>query len=175
MTAVKQTNGTYFKRVICVIMTVLVMFSCFSSSAVLASAASKTPAGAYAAIKKAYGSKMPVSSKNRIKNKSVIFGVRIKGNVSSYYAAQKLSSNGKKEYAVFICKASSSDNVKAIKDMLKKWKSNEQNSLQNYLNSTGKKLFKNAKIGSVGKFVYMVMLDTSENAKAVKAIKKTLK
>ena len=162
------------RRFLCFILSLLMFFSCFSSTAVLTSAASKTPAGAYAAVKKAYGEKFKLSSKNRIKNKAVIFGVRIKGNVSSYYAASKLSKGSKKEHAIFICKASESSKVSTIKSALKKWKENEMGSLNNYLNSDGKKLFKNMKIGVIGDYVYMVMLDVSKNTKAVKAIKKTL-
>lgn len=175
MVTAKEKINYGFKRIGAFLFALVLALSCFTSTTLLVGASSsKTPASAYAAVKKAYGEKMPISSKNRIKNKSVIFGVRMKNRVSSYYAAQKLKSNGKKEFAIFIAKAKTKDDVKDIKAMLKKWKSNEQNSLQNYLNESGKKLFKNMKIGSVGKFVYMVMLDTKENSKAVKAIKKTL-
>ena len=156
-------------------MSVVLLFSCFSSTTLLSSAASKTPATAYAAVKKAYGKKFMLGKKDRITGKNVIFGVRLKGNVSSYYAAQKLAGKSKREYAIFICKASNKNKVTTIKNALAKWKNNEKSSLKNYLDSTGKKLFSNIKIGNVGNFVYMVMLDTSNNTKAVNAIKKSLK
>ena len=167
-------NNAYIK-IISLILAVITAFSALTvSNGVVAEAASK-PSQAYTAVKKAYGKSFPLSSKNRIKGKKRIMGVRT-SYLSSYYAASKTSGkkNAKKEYLIMIAEVKDKDDVKNVKSQLSKFKKNEEASMQNYLSDKGKKLFKNCKIGSVGSYVYIVMLDTSSNKKAVKAIKKTL-
>ena len=136
-------------------------------------AANKTPVAAYAAVQKAYGKSFPLSTSNRISGKSVVLGVKT-SNCSSYYAAQKFANSNKEVYEIFICKAKSGKKG-TIKSQLKSHIKNEKTSMQSYLSAKGKKLFKNYKVGTVGDYVYMVMIDTSKNKKAVKAIKNTLK
>jgi hypothetical protein len=167
---------TRFNRVLAFILAVVSLLSAFTMSANAAQITSKTPASAYAAVKKAYGSSFPLTSKNRIKGKKRIMGVKI-SDCSSYYAASKTTggSNSQKEYAIFICKAKSTAKAKKIKTSLANYLKNEEQSMSNYLSATGKKLFKNAKTGRIGKYVYLVMIDTNKNTKAVNAIKKTLK
>ena len=158
---------------IAVILALITLLSCCSVGAF---AAKKTPDAAYSAVKKAYGSSMPLSAKNRITGKKRIMGVKT-ADCESYFAALKIKGgkNAQSEYAIFICKAKSKAKVKTIVANLKTYLKNEQQSMNNYLSPTGKKLFKNAKVGTVGQFVYLVMLDTAANKKAVNAINKTLK
>lgn len=167
---------TKTKKLIALILAVLTILASFTLTANAAQIASKTPASAYAAVKKAYGNSFPLTSKNRIKGKKRIMGVKV-ADCSSYYAASKITggSNNQCEYAIFICKAKSTAKAKKIKTSLNNYISNEEQSMANYLSAKGKKLFKNAKVGRIGKYVYLVMIDTSKNAKAVKAINKTLK
>ena len=163
-------------KCIAVLMALITLFSCCGVGALAAApTGKKTPAAAYAAVKKAYGKSMPLSSKNRIKGKKRIMGVKT-ADCESYYACLKIKGgkDSQSEYAIFICKAKS-DKVKTISSALKKYLKNEQQSMNNYLSPTGKKLFKNAKVGTVGQFVYLVMLDTAGNKKAVNAIRNTLK
>ena len=162
-------------RLISIILALITAVSAFSLSSSVAMAASKTPASAYSAVKKAYGKSFPFKSSNRVKGKRRIMGVKT-ADLSSYYAASKISGkkNSKQEYIIMIAKVKDSGKVKSVKSQLTRFKNNEEASMRNYLSSKGKKLFKNAKVGSVGSFVYIVMIDTNSNKKAVKAIKKAL-
>ena len=160
-------------RVLSLILALVALMGSFSAGGTTAFAANKTPVAAYAAVKNAYGSSFPLYTNNRISGRSNVLGVTT-ANCSSYYAAQRFSSNSKEVYEIFICKAKSGKKG-SIKSQLKKHLKNEKGSMNNYLSAKGKKLFSHAKVGTVGSFVYMVMVDTSKNKKAVKAIKKTLK
>ncbi len=131
----------------------------------------------YNSVKSAYGAGFPLSDNNKIKTKrknifgnySKILGVSAK-YFSKYTAGQK--SNSKEEYICFICKATSSANVSKIKKALQKFVVNEYKSNINYHSDKGKKILKNAKVGSKGKYVYLFALDTSKNKKAIAAFKK---
>ena len=131
----------------------------------------------YNSVKSAYGAGFPLSNNNKIKTKrknifgnySKILGVSAK-YFSKYTAGQK--SNSKEEYMCFICKATSSVNVSKIKKALQKFVVNEYKSNLNYHSDKGKKILKNAKVGSKGKYVYLFALDTSKNKKAIAAFKK---
>ena len=173
MTNTKRNNFSI--RLLSIILAMVTAISAFSLTSGVAMAASKTPASAYSAVKKAYGSAFPFSSKNRVKGKRRVMGVKT-SDLSSYYAASKVTGkkNSKCEYIIMIAKVKNSGNVGSVKSQLSKFKNNEESSMKNYLSSKGKKLFKNAKVGSVGSFVYLVMIDTNSNKKAVKAIKKAL-
>ena len=162
-------------KIISVLLALITAFSAFTLTGEVAMAASKTPASAYSAVKKAYGKAFPFRKSDRVKGKRRIMGVKT-GDLSSYYAASRITGkkNSKQEYIIMIAKVKDSSKVGTIKNQLKKFKNNEESSMKNYLSSKGKKLFKNAKIGSVGSFVYIVMIDTDGNSKAVKAIKKAL-
>ena len=167
-------NNSYIK-IISVLLALITAFSAFTISGGLTAEAASKPSQAYSAVKKAYGDSFPLSSKNRIKGKKRVMGVRT-SYLNSYYAASKTSGkkNAKKEYLIMIAEVKDKNDVKKVKSQLDKFKKNEEASMQNYLSEKGKKLFKNCKIGSVGSYVYIVMIDTSSNKKAVKAIKKTL-
>ena len=169
------TRNNYTVKLISLLMAIITIFSAFTvGNAVTAEAASK-PQQAYTAVKKAYGKSFPLADKNRIKGKKRIFGVKT-ADLKSYYAASKISGkkNAKAEYLIMVAQVKDKNNVKKIKSQLTKFKTNEQSSMNNYLSDKGKKLFKNCKIGSVGTYVYIVMLDTGANKKAIKAIKNTV-
>ena len=129
-------------------------------------------------VKSTYGSSFPLSSNNMIKTDrknifgqySTILGVSAK-LFKSYTAASK--SNSTEEYVCFICKATKKANVKKIKKAMKKFVIQEYNSNINYHSDFGNKLLKNAKVGSKGKFVYLFVLDTAGNKKAIDAFKKS--
>ena len=144
-----------------------------------AQAKATSTAKVFAAVKDAYSSSFPLSNNNKIRTKrknifgnySTVLGVSAK-LFSSYTAAQK--SNSKEEYICFICKATSKKNVKKIKSRLKKYVVNEYKSNLSYHSDHGKSLMKKAKVGSKGKYVYLFILDTSNNKKAISAFKKSL-
>ena len=133
----------------------------------------------YNAVKKTYGSSFPLSGNNMINTErknifgqySTVLGVSAK-YFSDFKAAKK--SNSKEEYICFVCKASSGSNVKNIKAGLKKFVANEAKSNTNYFAAKGKKLISQAKIGSKGKYVYLFVLDTGSNKKAIEAFKKAV-
>lgn len=166
-----MTKSKRTVRILSLILALVALMGSFSAGETVF-AASKTPVAAYAAVKKAYGNSFPLYTSNRISGRSKVLGVTT-SNCSSYYAAQRFTKNSKEVYEIFICKAKSGKKS-SIKSQLSKHLKNEKGSMNNYLSAKGKKLFGNAKVGSVGSFVYMVMVDTSSNSKAVKAIKKTL-
>lgn len=134
-------------------------------------AASTTPYSCYTAVSRAYGKKFPLAKGNSTLSSSEL-GVPKKCYVKCY---GKKKGSSKQKYMLYVVQAKSSKDVKTIKSRLNSYVKNEQRSMNNYLSSTGKKLYKNAKVGSKGKYVYFVMLDTSSNKKAVNAIKKAIK
>ena len=156
----------------------LVLGSIVGTKTVSTAKASSTSA-VYNAVKGAYKSSFPFSKKNKIKTErknifgeySTVLGVSAK-LFSSYTAAKK--SNSKEEYICFICKATSKANVKKIKSAMKKFVVNEYKSNLSYHSEHGKSLLKKAKVGSKGKFVYLFVIDTSGNKKAISAFKKSL-
>ena len=166
----RQTNV----KIISLILALITAFSAFTVTSSVAEAAS-VPAQAYVAVKNAYGKSFPLSSKNRVKGKKRVFGVKT-SLLSSYYAATKTvgRKNAKAEYLIMIAKPKKSEDVKKVKTALTKFKKNEESSMKNYLSEKGKKLFKNCKIGSYKGYVYIVMIDTSSNKKAINAIKKAI-
>lgn len=133
-------------------------------------------ASAFLAVQKAYGSSYPMSSSNEIKTArknifgkySKVLGVSAK-NFKSYKAARKADSS--QEYVCAVFKATNKNKVKTIKKALKKYVKKEKSSNANYFTSYGKQLLDNAKVGSKGKYVYLFILDTSKNSKAVQAFK----
>ena len=157
---------------------------CLMATAVLgtgapAQAKKKSTSSVFKAVKNAYSSSFPLSDNNMIKTDrknifgsySTVLGVSAK-LFSKYTAAQK--SNSKEEYICFICKATSKSNVKKIKKAMKKYVVNEYKSNLSYHSDHGKTLLKKAKVGSKGKYVYLFVLDTSNNKKAISAFKKSL-
>ena len=171
MTAVKNNS---FIKVISLLLALITMLSAFTVTSSVAEAASK-PAQAYVAVKNAYGKSFPLSSKDRVKGKKRVYGVKT-SLLSSYYYAEKFAGNNKSAtvYRIIICKPKNKSDIKSIKSKFASSKSNEQQSMSSYLSAKGKKLFKNCKIGSVNGYVYVVMIDTNANKKAIAAIKKTL-
>lgn len=136
-------------------------------------------ASAFSAVQRAYGSSYPLSSSNEINTArknifgkySKVLGVSAK-NFKYYKAARK--SDSSQEYVSAIFKATSKNKVTKIKKALKKFVKKEKSSNANYFSSYGKQLLNNAKVGSKGKYVYLFILDTSKNSKAVKAFKKNV-
>lgn len=160
-------------RIISILLAVVSVFASFSAGNEAYAAAKKSPVVSYAAVKKAYGKSFPLSTKNRIKGRKNILGVNT-SNCSGYYAAQKFGNKNKEVYEIFICKAKKGKK-NTVKNQLKSHVKNEKTSMQSYLSKKGKKLFSNYKVGTSGDYVYLVMVDTSGNKKAVNAIKKSLK
>ena len=169
------TKNNYSVKLISIILAIITVFSAFTVSGSITAEAASKPQQAYSAVKKAYGKSFPLSSKKRVKGKKRVFGVKT-ADLKSYYAASKISGkkDAKAEYLIMVAEVKDKDNVKKIKGQLNKFKRNEESSMKNYLSDKGKKLFKNCKVGSVGSYVYIVMIDTSANKKAIKAIKKTV-
>ena len=133
---------------------------------------------AFNAVKTSYGKKFPLKASNNIKTArknifgkySKVLGVSAK-NFKSYKAARK--SNGKSEYICAIFKATSKAKVKSIKTALSKYVSKEKSSNRNYFSKTGKSLLAKAKIGSKGNYVYLFVLDTTGNGKAISAFRRS--
>ncbi len=169
---IKMTKTNRVLSVFLVLVTLFTMFG-FSQTAYAGTTKSQS---AYNAVSKAYGKKFPLTSKNKIKSKTRVMGVRT-SYMKNYYAASATKGKGKSQakYTVFICEAKNKSNVNKIKSALEDYVENEEISMSSYLSKTGKKLYKNAKVGTKGKYVYLVMLDTSKNTKAIKALKKALK
>ena len=57
---------------------------------------------------------------------------------------------------------------------MKKYVINEYKSNLSYHSEYGKTLLKKAKVGSKGKYVYLFVLDTASNKKAINAFKNSL-
>lgn len=132
-------------------------------------AASASPKTVYSAVKKAYGKKFPMASGSKSISSSEL-GVSKKW-FKTAYGRQK---GTKTRYIVYIAKAGSTSKAKKIQSALNKYIKNERQSMGMYLSSKGKKLYANAKVGKKGKYVYLVMVDTNSNTKAISAIKKAL-
>ena len=168
---------SYCRRSISLVLALCLLFAAACVRDTTAKAASTS--SVYNDVKGAYGSSFPLSDNNRIKTErknifgkySTVLGVSAK-LFSSYTAAQK--SNSTEKYVCYICKATKKANVKKIKKAMKKFVVQEYNSNVNYLSDNGKKLLKAAKVGSKGKFVYLFVLDTAGNKKAIDAFKKSL-
>lgn len=168
-------NKTY-RRAVAVLMIVVL---CAGIYMPYISYAATSTASVYDAVEGAYGSSFPLSDSNMIKvdrknifgKYSVVMGVSAK-HFSQYTAAQK--SNSSEEYMCFICKAVSKKAVKKIKSSMKKYVINEYNGNINYHSDLGNQLLKNARVGSKGKYVYLFVLDTDGNKKAISAFKESL-
>ena len=164
-----------YKKIIAVILIMCMI----PVSAVKVDAKAAKTSEVYDAVKEAYGDSFPLSDNNMIKTErknifgkySTVLGVSAK-YFSSYTAAQKANSD--EEQICFICKAVSKKAVKKIKKAMKKYVINEAKSNQNYHSDNGKQLLKSTKVGSKGKFVYLFIIDTSGNKKAIEAFKKSL-
>lgn len=143
------------------------------------SQAAASTSGVFSAVKSAYGSEFPLSDSNMINTErknvfgkySTILGVSAK-LFSNYTAAQK--SNSDEEYICAIFQATSSKSMKKIKNKLKTFVVNEYKTNQNYHSDHGQTLLKKAKVGSKGSYVYLFVLDTDGNSKAINAFKESL-
>ena len=131
---------------------------------------------AYYAVKSAYGSSFPLSTSNEINTpRRNVFGkyskvLGVSGKYfKSYKAARKSSSS--EEYVCAVFKATSKKKAKKIVKSLKKFVKKEKSGNANYFSSYGKSLLNNAKVGKKGKYVYLFILDTSGNSRAVTAFK----
>ena len=162
----------------------LVLVCCLVLAGLLGSgttsqAAASSSSEVYSAVKDAYGSSFPLTDDNMIKTErknvfgkySTVLGVSAK-LFSEYTAAKKSSSE--EEYICAIFKATSSKSVKKIKKKLKAFVVNEFKSNQNYHSEHGQTLLKKAKVGSSGSFVYLFVIDTDGNGKAIDAFKESL-
>lgn len=137
---------------------------------------SASETSAYSAVQRVYGGSFPLGSNNEIhtprKNVfgkySKVLGVSGK-NFKSYKAARKSSSS--EEYVCAVFKAASKKKAKKIVKSLKKFVKKEKTGNANYFSSYGKSLLNNAKVGKKGKYVYLFILDTAGNSKAVSAFK----
>ncbi|MBO6108622.1 MAG: DUF4358 domain-containing protein [Eubacterium sp.] len=133
----------------------------------------------YTRIMEAYGDEFPLSEGNLLNIKRTnIFGdySMVLGVSSEYFSEYKAAkkSNSKEEYICFVCKATKKENIKKIKNGMKSFILNEARGNANYFSTTGKELLKNTKIGSKGKYVYLFVIDTNKNKKAVEAFKDAL-
>ena len=164
------------KRILSLLLVLISVLSMFGFSQTAFAATVTKSQSAYNAVSKAYGKKFVLTSKNRIKSKTRVMGVRT-SYMKNYYAASVTKGKKKSQakYSIFICEAKNKKDVSKIKNALNDYIENEEISMSSYLSSSGKKLYKNAKVGTKGKYVYLVMLDTAKNTKAVNAIKKALK
>lgn len=131
----------------------------------------------YSSVSKAYGQSFPLSSSNlvNVQRKNIFGGYsKVLGVSAKYFKSYKVAKkvDSSQEYVCAIFKATKKKNVKKIKKALNKYVKNEKTSNLNYFSSTGKSLLENAKVGSKGKYVYLFILDTSKNQKAVNAFKK---
>jgi hypothetical protein len=138
--------------------------------------AATTPSGIVSKIKTAVGtSNYPFSSSNKVESERRVFGVDV-SLLDSYSAYEKTTGSGssKAEYILFVGKATSKSNAKKAKSALKSYVSSESESMQNYLSKAGKTNFKKAQISYSGKWVWCVLLKSSVDSKAVKAIKKAI-
>ncbi len=134
---------------------------------------------AFTAVQKAYGTSYPMNSANEIKTArknifgkySKVLGVSAK-YFKSYKAARKASST--EEYVCVVYRATNKKNAKKIKSALKKYVNKEKSGNVNYFSAKGKTLLNNAKIGTKGSYVYLFILDTAKNSKAVQAFKKNV-
>jgi hypothetical protein len=120
-------------------------------------------------------SKFPFSASNSVTSTRRVFGADV-SMLDSYSAYEKTTGSGsnKAEYILFVGKATSKANAKKVKNALKDYVSSESDSMSNYLSKTGKTIFKKAQISYSGEWVWCVMLDTSVDKAAVKAIKKAI-
>ena len=173
-----QKRNRIIFRILSIVMVLAAVAGVFTACASDKKAAENktevSPVAVYAEVVKAYGDSFPLSTQDRISEKARIFGVKMEENVDAYYAAQHVADGSKSEYALFICQAKDGK-TDAVKDALNEWLENEKNSLNNYLDDTGKKLFAQAKIGNEGDCVYLLIIDTADNATAIDTIKNCLK
>jgi hypothetical protein len=138
--------------------------------------AATTPSDIVSKVKSAVGkSAYPFSSSDKVESSRRVFGVDV-SLLDSYSAYEKTTGTGsdKAEYILFVGKATSKSNAKKAKTALKSYVSNESDSMQNYLSKDGKTNFKKAQISYSGKWVWCVVLKSSVDKKAVKAIKKAI-
>jgi hypothetical protein len=148
-------------------MAFIMLFASFSAPATSYAASSK-PKQAYSAVKKAYGNSFPLKSDSKTKT---ISSKELGVSKSLYKTCYGKTRGTKTKYILYVAQATSTKNAKKIQSKLKTYVNTESQSMAMYLSEKGKKLFKNAKVGRKGKYVYLVMLDTSGNKKAISAIK----
>ncbi len=169
-----KTNKRY-KKLHIVVALLLAFTLAFNMAAPVKAA--PTPYGVAAKVRSAVGkSNYPFNYKNSVTSKRKVFGVKV-SDMSKYIAYEKVTGSGKNqvEYILFIGQAKSKAKAKSARTALKSYISNEAKSMNSYLSSTGKKVFKNAQVSYSGKWVWVVMLKSSSvNKKAVKAIKKAV-
>lgn len=166
------------KKLLSLLIVVTMLFGVFSYVQVDTKA---TVSSAYAAIKLTYGSRFPASISISRKSAMLgsynkVFGVSTK-NLKSYKVAQQYKKKNRKntEYVCVIVKATKKSKVKGIKAKFKKFIKNEKGGIsRGYFTKTGARLLANAKVGSKGKCVYLFMLDTAGNKRAISLFKKAV-
>lgn len=169
----KSQKDTMMYRAVVVMFAILICFTVLPVSA-----ASPSASSVVSSIKKKIGSsRFPFSASNAVSSSRRVFGVTI-SDMDSYQAYEKTTGSGsnKVEYIVFVGKAKSKSEAKDAKASLKKYIKSESESMNSYLSSTGKKVFKDVQIGYKKEYVWAVMLKSkSVNKDAVKALKKAIK
>lgn len=174
--AKKQTNRrklSYYvvlQRLAVIILSIAIVLAGYPK----ASAAAEPDAGKIvASIKKELKSQYPFSQSHQVTSKRRVFGVSV-SDMASYAAYEKTTGSGsnKTEYILFVGRAKSKSAAKTAKKSLKAYVKSEAQSMDSYLSSSGKKVFKGAKTGYKGDCVWIVMLKSkSANSDAVAVIK----
>lgn len=128
-------------------------------------------------VKKKLKKNYPFTTKDEKKSKRMVFGI-MSTRLESFTAYEKISGSGSNtaEYFLFIGKATSVSNAKKSASSLKRYVEREKSSMNNYLSSKGKRVFKAAQIGSKGRWCWMIVAspNSKENKNAVAAIKKKM-
>ncbi len=141
-------------------------------------AKSKTVNGLVKVVKK-YTKDYPFSSADRVKSKKAVFGI-MSSKLSKYSAYQKVEttfSAGTTEHMLFIGKAKTKANAKSCASSLRRFLTKEKSSKASGLTAEGRQLFSGAKIGSKGKWCWLIMVnsDSEANATVAKAVRKNAK
>ncbi len=168
-------KNTDVKSLIRYISFLLILSFAVSFFDVPAQAGSVTPGSMIDNIKDEVSS-FPFSDSDEIISKRRVLGVKVK-NLSSYKAFQKTtgSKDSSSEYILFVGKAKSSAKAKTSLSALKKYVKSEKENMENYLSASGKDIFKNARAGRSGKWIWVLMTGSKDNNdQASKAIKDSI-
>lgn len=121
-------------------------------------------------------SSFPFSDSDSVTSRRRVFGVKV-STLKTYKAYQKMtgSKSSSSEYFFFVARAKSSSKAKSAMTKLKNYIKNEKKNMENYLSSAGQTIFKNGKVGRKGKWVWVLVIGSSDdNVAAGTAIKDTI-
>lgn len=157
-----------FQKIAAVVLCIVVGFALYPS---VSAADNSAAENILVSIKKEIGVEFPFSKSNEVTSKRRVFGVSV-SNMKSYAAYEKTtgSGNNKTEYILFVGKAKSKSAAKTAKKSLKAYVKSESESMNSYLSSSGKKIFKGAQVGCKGDSVWAVMLKSKAVNKDVIAV-----